>query len=213
MNVLLVLALTALVLGIAARTYPFAIARRFNLNDGRPTPAVARADGSDFVASPTHVVFAHHFASIAGAGPIVGPVLALAFGWGWAWLWVVFGAIFFGAVQDMSAMCVSIREGGGTIAEVARRTPSDLGDVVRHLHRGDVQARARRRQHRLHQSVVPAEPVEAAGVEQLQPAGIEPRVLRAVRRQRRGRRGLVPGEQPRARYLEAYERITRKTFV
>jgi len=122
MNVLLVLALTALVLGIAARTYPFAIARRFNLNDGRPTPAVARADGSDFVASPTHVVFAHHFASIAGAGPIVGPVLALAFGWGWAWLWVVFGAIFFGAVQDMSAMCVSIREGGGTIAEVARRT-------------------------------------------------------------------------------------------
>ncbi len=127
MNVLLVVGVGAVLLLIASRTYPFWIQRVFRLSDeGRP-PSEAFADGSDYVKTPTQVVFAHHFASIAGAGPIVGPIIALAFGWGWAWLWIVFGGILYGAVHDMTAMCVSLREGGKTIAEIARRTLGNAG--------------------------------------------------------------------------------------
>lgn len=127
MNVLLVVGVGALLLAIAARTYPFRIARIFRLDDANSPPSERFADGSDYVKTPTQVVFAHHFASIAGAGPIVGPIIALQFGWGWSWLWIVIGGIFYGAVHDMSAMCVSIREGGRTIAEIARRTLGEGG--------------------------------------------------------------------------------------
>jgi carbon starvation protein len=122
MNVLLIVGVGALLLFLASRTYPFWIARVFDQDDRAAPPAVRLADGRDYVATPTHVVFAHHFASIAGAGPILGPTLALAFGWGPAWLWIVLGGIFYGAVHDMSSMFVSVREGGRTIAEIARRT-------------------------------------------------------------------------------------------
>ena len=127
MNILLVVGLGAVLLLVASRTYPFWIARVFGLDDDRPPPSEQFADGRDYVRTPTQVVFAHHFASIAGAGPIVGPIIALAFGWGWAWLWIVIGGIFYGAVHDMSSMCVSLREGGKTIAEIARRTLGELG--------------------------------------------------------------------------------------
>ncbi|MFK7961852.1 MAG: carbon starvation protein A [Phycisphaerales bacterium] len=122
MNTLIVVGAGAVLLLLATRFYGRWIGRVFDLQEGRTTPAEAAADGRDFVASPRQVVFAHHFASIAGAGPIVGPIIALAFGWGPAWLWIVIGGIFFGAVHDMTALCVSLREGGRTIAEVARRT-------------------------------------------------------------------------------------------
>ena len=121
MNILLVVGIGGVLLLLAARTYPFWIARVFRLDDARPTPAEQRADGQDYVRSPTGVVFAHHFASIAGAGPIVGPIIALAYGWGPAWLWIIVGGVLYGAVHDMSTMCVSLREGGRTIAEIARR--------------------------------------------------------------------------------------------
>lgn len=122
MNVLLVVAAGAALLALAGRLYARWIGRLFELDDRNRTPSVAREDGRDFVPTRSDVVFAHHFASIAGAGPIVGPIIALAFGWGWAWLWIVLGAIFYGAVHDMSTMCVALRERGCTIAEVARRT-------------------------------------------------------------------------------------------
>ena len=80
--------------------------------------------------SPTAVVFAHHFASIAGAGPIIGPILALAYGWGWAWLWIIIGGIFYGAVQDMTTMCVSLREGGKTIARELYDHESDPDETA-----------------------------------------------------------------------------------
>ncbi|MHC5112866.1 MAG: carbon starvation CstA family protein [Planctomycetota bacterium] len=127
MNILLVVGIGAVLLLVASRTYPFWIARVFRLDDrGRP-PSEQFADGQDYVKTPTQVVFAHHFASIAGAGPIVGPIIALAFGWGWSWLWIIVGGILYGAVHDMSAMCVSLREGGKTIAEIARRTLGNFG--------------------------------------------------------------------------------------
>ncbi len=130
MNILLVVAVGGALLLAASRIYPGWIGKVFGLDDTQPPPSERFADGSDYVKSPTHVVFAHHFASIAGAGPIVGPIIALSFGWGWGWLWIVFGGIFYGAVHDMTAMCVSLREGGKTIAEIARRTLGNGGYLL-----------------------------------------------------------------------------------
>jgi carbon starvation protein len=82
------------------------------------------------VKSRTHVVFGHHFATIAGAGPIVGPTLALAYGWGPVWLWIVIGGIFFGAMHDMVAMFVSARENGKSVGVIARTTLGPLGYLL-----------------------------------------------------------------------------------
>jgi carbon starvation protein len=129
-NILVPLAVAALVFLAALRLYPRYIARVFNENDRNTPPCVQFADNLDYVESRTHVVFAHHFAAIAGAGPIVGPTLALAFGWQPVWLWVVIGGIFFGAVHDMSALFTSVREGGRTIGEIARRTLGPAGYLL-----------------------------------------------------------------------------------
>ena len=85
------------------------------------TPAVSINDGRDYVPTPTPVVFAHHFASIAGAGPILGPVIALCYGWLPAVLWVVLGGLLIGAVHDYLATHITLREGGESVAVVARR--------------------------------------------------------------------------------------------
>jgi carbon starvation protein len=122
MNVLLPLCAGLLILIVASRTYPFYISRLLGVDDSQPTPAHRLADGRDYVPSRTHVVFAHHFAVIAGAGPIVGPTLALAFGYGASWAWIVLGCVLFGAVHDMTSMFVSMREDGRSIAEMANRT-------------------------------------------------------------------------------------------
>jgi len=127
MNILLVISVGGMMLLLASWVYPRWIGRVFDENDANPTPADTFADGKDFVRTPSHIVFAHHFASIAGAGPIVGPIIALAYGWGLAWVWIVIGGIFYGAVHDMTAMFVSVRESGRTIAEIARRTLGNLG--------------------------------------------------------------------------------------
>jgi len=115
---------------LAFRYYPRYIARVFEEDDRNMPPSERFADGHDYVKTRSHVVFAHHFATIAGAGPIVGPTLALAFGWQPVWLWILIGGIFFGAVHDMSAMFVSLRERGQTIAAIARRTLGPVGYVL-----------------------------------------------------------------------------------
>jgi carbon starvation protein len=130
MNILVPVVAAAAFLLIALRIYPRWIASVFNEDDSNPTPAVRNEDGRDYIKSRTAVVFGHHFATIAGAGPIVGPTLAIAFGWQPVWLWVVLGGIFYGAVHDMSVMFASVREGGKTIAEVARRTLGPLGYLL-----------------------------------------------------------------------------------
>ena len=83
-----------------------------------PTPAKTKADGVDFVPAHPTVLFGHHFAAIAGAGPIVGPVLAAEFGWVSVTLWVVLGCMFIGAAHDMIAMFLSVRNGGESIGSV-----------------------------------------------------------------------------------------------
>jgi len=121
MTVLFVLLGSAAVLGLAGRTYANFLARRVGEDPHRPTPAVVKSDGRDYVPTPTPVVFAHHFASIAGAGPIIGPVLAIIYGWGPALFWVLIGGITIGAVHDYLATYIATREGGQSIATIAKR--------------------------------------------------------------------------------------------
>lgn len=130
MNVLVPVVAAAACLILAYRWYPRYLGRVFQEDDARPTPCERLADGRDYVKSRTHVVFGHHFATIAGAGPIVGPTLALAYGWQPVWVWLVVGGIFFGAVHDMTAMFVSAREGGRSIGAIARTTLGPLGYLL-----------------------------------------------------------------------------------
>jgi carbon starvation protein len=119
-GILIVVSLILLVLGY--RFYGSYVARSLGVDPSRPTPAVTRNDGVDFIPTRAPVLFGHHFASIAAAGPIVGPTLAVIYGFVPAWLWLVGGVIFIGAVHDLSSLYVSVREKGQSVAEVARST-------------------------------------------------------------------------------------------
>lgn len=112
---------SALILLFAYRTYGFYLSRILGLDDDRPTPAHTDGDGVDYVPSKASVVLGHHFASIAGAGPIVGPVITVAFGWIPAVLWILIGGIFFGAVHDLTSLTASIRHKGKSIGEIIER--------------------------------------------------------------------------------------------
>ena len=95
MNVLLFLALAILFFYIASKVYAGYIAKKLGENPNNPTPATIQNDGRDYVPTKRYVVFAHHFSAIAGAGPIIGPTMAILYGLVPAWIWVVFGGIFF----------------------------------------------------------------------------------------------------------------------
>ncbi len=127
MNVLVILLLAAAAFLLAGRYYARFIARRLGEDPGRPTPAVTFRDDRDFVPTKPAVVFAHHFSAIAGAGPILGPTMAMLYGFVPAWLWVVIGGIFIGGVHDFTTLFVSLREDGRSIAEIARRTLGERG--------------------------------------------------------------------------------------
>jgi carbon starvation protein len=122
------MSLTLLALGVLAVlivgyfTYGRFIARQYNLDDARTTPAVAKNDGVDFVPEKPFYLLSQHFSAIAAAGPIAGPILACtAFGWGPCVLWILLGVIFIGAVHDFSALVASVRHGAHSIAEIAKQ--------------------------------------------------------------------------------------------
>jgi carbon starvation protein len=127
MNVLIILAVAAAAFYLASRFYSRSIARWLGEDKSVQTPAVKYCDGRDYVPTKSYVVFAHHFSAIAGAGPILGPTMAILYGFVPAWLWVVLGGIFIGAVHDFTTLFVSMREGGKSMAEVARRTLGTRG--------------------------------------------------------------------------------------
>jgi len=107
---------------IAYRTYGRWLARRiFQLDPDAVVPSVALNDDCDYVPTARGVVFGHHFTSIAGTGPIVGPALAIMWGWVPALLWVLFGSIFIGAVHDFGSLVVSLRSRGQTVGDIAGR--------------------------------------------------------------------------------------------
>ena len=98
--------------------YARKLERLLGIDPKRPTPAHTKGDGVDYVPAHPAVLFGHHFATIAGAGPIVGPVFAAEFGWASVTLWVVLGCIFIGAAHDMIAMFLSVRHDGESIGSV-----------------------------------------------------------------------------------------------
>ncbi len=127
MNVLLILAVAVAAFLLAGRFYSRYIARVLGEDKNNPTPAVSCNDGRDYVPTKPYIVFAHHFSAIAGAGPILGPTMGILYGFIPAWLWVVLGGIFIGAVHDFTSLFISIREGGKSMAEVARKTLGNAG--------------------------------------------------------------------------------------
>lgn len=122
-------ALCAFTLGYVV--YGRLLARRvFELSPSATCPSAERRDGIDFVPTPVSVVFGHHFTSIAGTGPIVGPAIAVLWGWLPALVWVIVGAIFIGAVHDLGALVVSLRNRGQTVGDLAGKV---IGPRVRTL--------------------------------------------------------------------------------
>jgi carbon starvation protein len=121
MNLAAIVVVAVIILGLAYRLYGRWVARMLGVDDNRPTPAHTQRDNIDYMPAKTPVLFGHHFASIAGAGPIVGPVIAVSFGWIPALLWIIFGAIFFGAVHDLGSIVASLRHQGKSIGAVIER--------------------------------------------------------------------------------------------
>jgi len=120
MSALLILLGVAMLLALAYRWYGRWLATRvFTLDDSEPTPAHTLRDGRDFVPAPPLVVFGHHFASIAGLGPLLGPAIAVIWGWVPALLWIVLGCIFVGAVHDLGCMYSSVRNRARSVADLA----------------------------------------------------------------------------------------------
>jgi carbon starvation protein len=131
MNTFPVLLGALCVYAIAYRYYSaFIAAKALMLDDRRTTPAHAFADGHNYVASPKWVLFGHHFAAIAGAGPLVGPTLAAQFGFAPGFLWLLVGAVLAGCVQDFTVLVASIRHRGRSLAEIARTEISPFAGLV-----------------------------------------------------------------------------------
>jgi carbon starvation protein len=107
---------------VAYHTYGAWLARKiFRLDPEATVPSVELRDDRDYVPTPRAIVFGHHFTSIAGTGPIVGPAIAVMWGWLPALLWVLLGSIFIGAVHDFGALVVSLRNRGQTVGDIAGR--------------------------------------------------------------------------------------------
>ena len=131
MDTLIVAAASFVGFIVAYHTYGRWLARRvFGLDADAVVPSQQLRDDVDFVPTRKEVIFGHHFTSIAGTGPIVGPALAVFWGWLPALMWVVFGAIFIGAVHDFGALVVSLRNRGQTVGEVAGRLISPRARVL-----------------------------------------------------------------------------------
>ena len=120
MNAALIAIIVLVLYFLGYRYYSKFISNKvFGLSDDEVTPAHELKDGIDYVPSNKHVLFGHHFASIAGAAPIIGPAIAVFWGWLPAILWICLGTIFMGAVHDFSALVVSARSKGRSVGDLA----------------------------------------------------------------------------------------------
>lgn len=118
MNGLLLLGIASIILIAAYLLYGRYLVKTWGIDPNAKTPAVEREDGVDFVPSSKWEVFAHQFSSIAGAGPVTGPVMAMLWGWLPAFLWIIVGGIFFGAVQDFGALYASVKSKGKSMGQL-----------------------------------------------------------------------------------------------
>lgn len=115
---------------IAYITYGSWLSKKWGIDPARKTPAHTQRDGVDYVPTKPIVLLGHHFSSIAGAGPIVGPITAAVFGWVPVVLWVLIGSIFFGGVQDYGSLVASLRHKGQTIGEIIDATIGRRGKFL-----------------------------------------------------------------------------------
>jgi carbon starvation protein len=129
---LLVVSLCAFIL--AYRYYSAFVATKvLMLNDKNITPAYRCNDGREFVPTNKYVLFGHHFAAIAGAGPLIGPVLAAQYGWGPGFMWIMLGSIFAGGIHDFITLFASTRHNGQSLAVIARREVGPITGVATSL--------------------------------------------------------------------------------
>lgn len=128
MNAIVLIFTTLCVFAIAYRIYGYFIAAKvLSLNGNRPTPAGTLSDGVDYVKTDRFVLFGHHFAAIAAAGPLLGPVLAAQFGYLPGALWILIGCVLGGAVHDMVVLFASVRHNGVSLAEIAA---NEVGSIA-----------------------------------------------------------------------------------
>ena len=120
MSALLILVVAIVLLALGYVFYGSWLAKQWGVDPNRETPAHTSYDGKDFVPANPAVLMGHHFSSIAGAGPINGPIQAAVFGWVPVFLWCVLGGIFFGAMHDFGALFASIRHNGGSVGEIMK---------------------------------------------------------------------------------------------
>ncbi len=127
MNGILMMVIAIVVLGGAYLLYGRYLQKKWGIDPNAKTPAYEMEDGVDYVPADTNVVFGHQFASIAGAGPINGPIQAAIFGWLPVLLWILIGGVFFGAVQDFASMYASVKNKGRTIGYIIEEYIGKLG--------------------------------------------------------------------------------------
>jgi len=130
MNGSILVLIAILIFGLAYRFYGKFLSNKYRIDRNRPTPSQSYYDGVDYVPTKLPVLFGHHFASIAGAGPIVGTIVAAAFGWLPAALWIMAGSIFIGGTHDFGAIVVSLRHRGHSIANVIEKNIGVKGEQL-----------------------------------------------------------------------------------
>lgn len=122
MTALLIILAAIALLFIGYVVYGSWLAKQWGIDPARKTPAFEKEDGVDYLAAKPAVLMGHHFSSIAGAGPINGPIMAAVFGWVPVFLWCVIGGIFFGGLQDFGSLFASIRNDGKSVGEIIKQS-------------------------------------------------------------------------------------------
>ncbi|PHV70394.1 carbon starvation protein A [Sporanaerobium hydrogeniformans] len=130
MNSLLLLVLAVVIFGVAYIVYGGWLVKKWGIDVNRETPAKTKFDNVDYVPTDAKVLVGHHFSSIAGAGPITGPILAAVFGWLPVYLWIIIGSIFIGGVHDFGALFASIRHDGKSIGEIIKINIGKRGKIL-----------------------------------------------------------------------------------
>jgi len=130
MTAILIILAAIILLVLGYVFYGSWLAKQWGIDPAKTTPAVELSDGVDYVAAKPAVLMGHHFSSIAGAGPINGPIQASVFGWVPVFLWCVIGGIFVGGLHDFGAMFASVRNGGKSVGEIIK---ASMGDRAKKL--------------------------------------------------------------------------------
>ncbi len=130
MSAIVLIILAIAIFLVAYVTYGSWLAKKWGFDPSRKTPAHTMTDGVDYMPAKAPVLLGHHFSSIAGAGPIVGPIAAIIFGWLPVFLWIVIGSIFFGGIHDMGSLFLSVRNKGRSLGESIGVTLGRSGKIL-----------------------------------------------------------------------------------